>query len=78
MLASIGCVMTWYYLRFDRHELLSHLVNTDPKQISINWSFIQAVAPALLLTMVALLSSAFPEIWQWVRGVLEPISRSSV
>lgn len=78
MLASIGCVMTWYYLKFDRHELLSHLVGTDPKQVSINWSFIQAVAPALLLTVVALLSSAFPEIWQWLRGVLEPMARSSI
>jgi len=78
MLASIGCVMTWYYLKFDRHELLSYLVGTDPKQVSINWSLIQAVAPALLLTAVALLSSAFPEIWQWLRGALEPMARSSV
>jgi hypothetical protein len=78
MLASIGCVMTWYYLKFDRHELLSHLVGTDPKQVSINWSLVQAVAPALLLTVVALLSSAFPEIWQWLRGALEPVARSSI
>jgi hypothetical protein len=78
MLASIGCVMAWYYLKFDRNELLSHLVGTDPKQISINWSLIQMVAPAVLLTFVAILSSTFPEIWQWVRGVLEPMARSSI
>jgi len=64
-------------LKFDRNELLSYLVGTDPKQISINWSLIQMVAPALLLTVVAVLSSTFPEIWQWVRGVLEPMSRSA-
>ncbi|MCE9528947.1 MAG: hypothetical protein K8R36_23115 [Planctomycetales bacterium] len=78
MLAAIGCVMTWYYLKLDRNELLSHLVGTDPKQISINWSMIQMIAPAVLLTAVALLSHTFPEIWQWVRGVLEPMSRSSI
>jgi hypothetical protein len=78
MLAAVGCVMTWYYLKLDRNELLSHLVGTDPKQISINWSMIQMIAPAVLLTAVALLSHTFPEIWQWVRGVLEPMSRSSI
>ncbi len=78
MLAAIGCVMAWYYLKFDRNELLSHVVGTDPKQISINWSLVQMVAPAFLLTVVALLSQTFPEIWQWARSVLEPMSRSSI
>ena len=78
MLAAIGFVMAWYYLKFDRNELLSHLVGTDPKQISINWSLIQMVAPAVLLTAVALLSHTFPEMWQWARSVLEPMSRSSI
>ena len=78
MLASVGCVMVWYYLKFDRNELLSHLVGTDPKHVSINWSLIQMVAPAVLLAGVALLSQTFPEIWQWMRSVLEPMARSSI
>ncbi|MBC7855865.1 MAG: hypothetical protein IAF94_20750, partial [Pirellulaceae bacterium] len=78
MLAAIGCVMAWYYLKFDRNELLSRLVGTDPKRVSVNWSLIQMVAPAVLLTAVALLSQTFPEIWQWMRGVLEPMARSSI
>lgn len=78
MLAAIGCVMAWYYLKFDRNELLSRLVGTDPKQVSVNWSLIQMIAPALLLTAVALLSQTFPEIWQWLRSVLEPMARSSI
>jgi hypothetical protein len=78
MLAAIGCVMTWYYLKLDRNELLSHLVGTDPKHVSVNWSLIQMVAPAVLLTAVALISQTFPEIWQWMRSVLEPMARSSI
>lgn len=78
MLGAIGCLMAWYYLKFDRNELLSHLVGTDPKRISINWSLVQMVAPAVLLTAVALVSQAFPEIWQWMRSVLEPMARSSL
>ncbi|MGI8978561.1 MAG: hypothetical protein ACR2FY_05010 [Pirellulaceae bacterium] len=78
LLAAIGCVMAWYYLKFDRNELLSRIVGTDPKQVSVNWSMIQMIAPAILLTAVALLSQTFPEIWQWMRGVLEPMARSSI
>jgi hypothetical protein len=78
MLAAIGCVLAWFYLKFDRNELLSHLVGTDPKRVSINWSLIQTVAPAVLLTVIALLSQTFPGIWQWMRSVLEPMASSSL
>ncbi len=78
MLASIGAVMAWYYIKFDRNELLSHLVGTNPKEISINWSMIQMIAPAFILGGVALLSQTFPDLWQWLRGVLEPVARSSI
>jgi hypothetical protein len=77
MLASIGGVMAWYYLSFDRHELLSYLVGTEPKKISVNWSTVQMIAPAVLLTSVALLSQTFPDMWQWIRSVVEPIAISS-
>ena len=78
MLAAIGCLVAWYYLRFDRNELLSYLVGTDPKRVSINWSMIQTVTPALLLAAIALLSQTFPGIWQWMRNVLEPMASSSL
>lgn len=37
---------------------------------------VQAVALAFLLTVLALLSESFREIWHWAHSVLEPMSRS--
>ena len=77
MLAAAGCLIVWYYFKFDRDELLSRLVGTDPKQVSWNWSLFQSVAPGVLLAAIALVSQAFPEVWQWLRYVLEPMAHSS-
>jgi hypothetical protein len=78
MLAASGLLIVWFYIKFDRDELLSYLVGTDPKKVAWNWSMIQNVAPGLTLATIALVSQAFPEVWLWLRHVIEPLSLTAM
>jgi hypothetical protein len=77
MLGAAGMLMVWYYIKFDRDELLSRLVGTDPKKIEWSWSMLNTVAPGVLLAAIACVSQVFPEVWQWLRYIAEPLARSS-
>ena len=64
------------YFILDRDEFLSHMTGTKPNQVQWDWSLIQKVGIFGLLAVIALLSQAFPEMWQWMRTFLEPLSRT--
>lgn len=77
MLGATGVLIVWYYIKFDRDELLSYLVGTDAKTVAWNWSMLQSIAPGVLLAAIACVSQVFPEVWQWLRYIAEPLARSS-
>ena len=77
MLLAIGLSLLWYYVRFDRDELVSLMVGSTPGHVEWNWSLLLTATPAAILTLVALISQAFPEMWHWLRDALEPLARTS-
>jgi hypothetical protein len=77
MLVSLAILILWYYLQFDRDELLSLFDGTEPDRVEWNWSLLRTTAPALALALVGLLSQAFPEMWVWLRGILQPLAHST-
>jgi len=77
MLVALAILILWYYMQFDRDELLSVFDGTEPDQVEWNWSLIRTTAPAVALGLVGLLSQAFPEMWTWLRGILQPLAHST-
>jgi len=77
MLVAIGSMVVWYYVQFDRNEIISLIVGSTPHHVEWNWSLLQTVVPAGGLALVALLSQAFPEMWHWLRDLLGPVMRTS-
>jgi hypothetical protein len=77
MLVSLAVLILWYYLQFDRNELLSLFDGTEPDRVEWNWSLLRTTAPAAALALMGLLSQAFPEMWVWLRGILQPLAHST-
>jgi hypothetical protein len=73
MIAALGGAMVFGYLKLDRNELLSLISGTTPYQLHWDWSLVTRVAPVLLVGALALLGAAFPELWQWLSMVSEPL-----
>jgi hypothetical protein len=76
LLVACGTTLLWYYIVFDRDLILSHIVGSTPHQLDV-WSLLHTAVPACGLLVIAFLGQAFPEMWHWLRNVLEPIARTS-
>jgi len=73
IIGSLATVLVLSYIQFDRNPVISALVGSKPNKVEFNWSFAQRVLPAASVALIAVLSSAAPEMWHWTRDLLESI-----
>jgi hypothetical protein len=73
MIAALGAAIVWGYVRLDRNELLSLISGTTPHRLHWDWALVARLAAVLLLAALALVGTAFPELWQWLSMVSEPL-----
>ena len=73
IIISLAAVLALGYIQFDRNPVISALVGSKPNKLEFNWSFAQHVLPAAGAALIAVLSSAAPEMWHWTRDLLESI-----
>ena len=77
LLIVVAFAVVAFYVALDRDEFLSRIAGTEPNQIVWDWALLQNVGIFGLVAIVALVSQAFPEVWQWLRTFFEPLMKSS-
>lgn len=77
LLIVFAVAVVGFYVALDRDELLSRIAGTEPNQIVWDWALLQNVGVFGLVAIVALISQAFPEVWQWLRTFFEPLMKST-
>ena len=77
LLIVVAVAVVAFYVALDRDELLSRIAGTEPNQIVWDWALLQNAGIFGLLAIVALISQAFPEVWQWLRTFFEPLMKSA-
>lgn len=77
MMLALGALVIYYYVCFDRNVLISALVGSEPNQVEWNWSMAKAVIPVALLVFLTIVSQAFPEVWGWMRDLINPMIKNA-
>lgn len=77
LLIVVALAVVGFYVALDRDEFLSRIAGTEPNQIVWDWTLLQNVGVFGLVAIVALVSQAFPEVWQWLRTFFEPLMKST-
>jgi hypothetical protein len=77
MLVAVAVLIVWYYTQLDRDSLVSVLDGSEPFEVEWNWSMLRTTLLPLALGFFSLISQSFPEMWVWLRGVLEPLAHST-
>ena len=77
LLIVVAVAVVAFYVALDRDEFLSRIVGTEPNQIVWDWTLLQNAGIFGLLAIVALVSQAFPEVWQWLRTFFEPLMKTA-
>jgi len=77
LLIVVAVAVVGFYVALDRDEFLSRIAGTEPNQIVWDWALLQNAGIFGLLAIVALISQAFPEVWQWLRTFFEPLMKSA-
>jgi hypothetical protein len=77
MLVAVAVLIVWYYTQLDRDSLVSVLDGSEPFEVEWNWSMLRTTMLPLALGLFSLISQSFPEMWVWLRGVLEPLAHST-
>jgi hypothetical protein len=63
-------------LQFERNEVLSRLGRTRPERIEWNASFVHQIFLYVALPLAAALVGLFPDLGDWVTGILSPVARA--
>ena len=77
LLIVVAFAVVGFYVALDRDEFLSRIAGTEPNQFVWDWALLQNVGVFGLVAIVALISQAFPEVWQWLRTFFEPLMKSA-
>jgi hypothetical protein len=59
----------------DRDELISRVAKTTPHRLNLDWEFIKTAAAYVLPVLIVVLSQ-FPEVGDFVGGLMEPLVRA--
>ena len=65
----------WIFIQIDRDPFVSRVSNTTPNSVNFDVSFISSLMP-LLVPVLGLILTVFPDLSFFMRSVLEPVARA--
>jgi hypothetical protein len=65
----------WIFIQIDRDPFVSRVSNTTPNAVNFDVSFISSLMP-LLVPVLGLILTVFPDLQFFMRSVLEPVARA--
>ncbi len=65
----------WIFIQIDRDPFVSRVSNTTPNAVNFDVSFISSLMP-LLVPVLGLILTLFPDLQFFMRSVLEPVARA--